>query len=92
MTNEKLIQLAIEAGFSHSDFQGIHTKHSSGAWVGIDEKLARFAAAVTLRERNRAVHACRMAHKGYVYTANMAGIVAAVTERCAKAIEAGKQP
>ena len=52
MTNEEFIKLAREAGFVHSNpHSEIIVRHSSGAWVSIEERLHQFALLVAANER-----------------------------------------
>jgi hypothetical protein len=50
MTREELLSMAFAAGFSVRG-ETIRTIHSSGAWVGINDKLMRFAELATEKER-----------------------------------------
>lgn len=47
---DKILSMAREAGFSVRG-EIIRTMHSSGAWVGINDELAKFAEAATEKER-----------------------------------------
>ena len=51
MTTDDILRMAREAGFQDRDGT-IRTMHSSGAWVGINEELERFAALVAAAERD----------------------------------------
>lgn len=54
---DTIIRMAREAGFSER--HGIvRTMHSSGAWVGINEELERFAALVAEHERKACAQVC----------------------------------
>lgn len=52
MTTDDILRMAREAGFQDRDGT-IRTMHSSGAWVGINEELERFAALVAAAEREQ---------------------------------------
>ena len=52
MTSDEIMSLAREAGFSVRG-ETIRTMHSSGAWVGINNELAKFAELVTSEELRR---------------------------------------
>ena len=56
MTTNDILRMAREAGFQDRDGT-IRTMHSSGAWVGINEELERFAALVAAAERRAVVRA-----------------------------------
>lgn len=47
---DEIVSMAREAGFSVRG-ETIRTMHSSGAWVGINDELAKFAELVTAKER-----------------------------------------
>lgn len=51
MTTDDILRMAREAGFQDRDGT-IRTMHSSGAWVGINEELERFAALAAAAERD----------------------------------------
>ena len=56
MTKEDIIRMAQEAGFTeHNGFCEVIVRHSNGSWIGIKDKLERFAALVASTERNRCV-------------------------------------
>lgn len=60
MTNEEFIKLAREAGFVHGNpHSEIIIRHSSGAWVSIEERLHQFALLVAAAEREACVKACK---------------------------------
>ena len=52
MTTEEFIKLARKAGFVHGNpHSEIIVRHSSGAWVSIEERLHQFAILVAAAER-----------------------------------------
>lgn len=57
MTRDDILRMAREAGFQDRDGT-IRTMHSSGAWVGINEELERFAALVAAAERDECAKVC----------------------------------
>ena len=57
MTRDDILRMAREAGFKERN--GIvRTMHSSGAWVGINEEIERFAALVAAAEREACAQEC----------------------------------
>lgn len=59
MTTEEFIKLAREAGFVHSNpHSEIIVRHSSGAWVSIEERLHQFALLVASAEREACAKVC----------------------------------
>ncbi len=59
MTREELLSMAFAAGFSVRG-ETIRTIHSSGAWVGINDKLAKFAELVAIRAVAAEREACML--------------------------------
>lgn len=58
MTRDDILRMAREAGFQDRDGT-IRTMHSSGAWVGINEELERFAALAAAAERDECAKVCK---------------------------------
>lgn len=57
MTRDHVLRMAREAGFKERN--GIvRTMHSSGAFVGINEELERFAALIAAAEREACAQVC----------------------------------
>lgn len=57
MTRDDILRMAREAEFKERN--GIvRTMHSSGAWVGINDELERFAALVAAAEREACAQEC----------------------------------
>lgn len=56
MNRDEILSTAREAGFSVRG-ETIRTMHSSGAWVGINDALAKFAELATAKERTARIEA-----------------------------------
>lgn len=56
ITRDEIVSMAREAGFSVRG-ETIRTMHSSGAWVGINDELAKFAELATSKERTARIEA-----------------------------------
>ena len=84
MTSDEIMSLAREAGFSVRG-ETIRTMHSSGAWVGINNELAKFAELVTSDELRR-LHAENEALKASQIDVKSAMLQAAAMEREACAL------
>jgi hypothetical protein len=98
MTRDEFLSMAREAGFSVRG-ETIRTMHSSGAWVGINDQLAKFAELATAKERAARIEAQQrladaqelaaksgLAHRMAVQAA-VAEAVAAEREACAVVCE-----
>lgn len=59
MTQEDFIRMAREAGFIHGNQHSeIIVRHSSGAWVSIEERLHQFFIIVAAAEREACAQIC----------------------------------
>ncbi len=66
MTKDDIIRMAREAGFDQSNpHEELIVRHSNGSWVGISDRLERFAELVAAAEREACAKVCEEIEDDY---------------------------
>lgn len=55
MTKDDIIKMAADAGFEISKFGMPIVRHSSGAWVGVADRIENFYNLAVAHEQNRCI-------------------------------------
>lgn len=59
MTRDEIVELARDAGFNQSNpYEELIVRHSNGSWIGVTNRLERFAALVAAAEREACAAIC----------------------------------